>query len=138
MRGQPSLALEMARLQTPPYVSEEGAMHGLFEIRCPSRYRLLIISSGVKHGNSGVVSWEHVSASIRGKHFCPSWEEMCFVKDLFWGEEETIIQFHPPKTEYVNTHGFTLHLWKPPYDVSTPPSIEVGLKGVDGLDTKYK
>ncbi len=35
--------------------------------------------------------WEHVSITIRGNR-CPNWKEMCFIKDLFWGEEDTVIQ----------------------------------------------
>ena len=41
-----------------------------------------------------------------------SWEEMCRVKDIFWGEDECVVQFHPPKSEYVNLHPYCLHLWK--------------------------
>jgi hypothetical protein len=37
---------------------------------------------------------------------------MCFVKDLFWDEEECVVQFHPPKSKYVNHHTRCLHLWK--------------------------
>lgn len=64
--------------------------------------------------------WEHVSVTLHkmGKkklevvHRTPTWQEMCFVKDVFWGEEEEVIQFHPKKAEYVNVHDFCLHLWK--------------------------
>lgn len=40
--------------------------------------------------------WEHVSVSLSNR--CPTWEEMCMVKDIFWGEDECVIQFHPPKS----------------------------------------
>src|SRR5690349_6482303 len=33
---------------------------------------------------SGGEGWEHVSISIPSEDRCPTWEEMCFVKDLFW------------------------------------------------------
>ena len=47
---------------------------------------------------------------------------MCKVKDLFWGEEETVLQFHPRKSEYVNAHPRCLHLWKQVgVDVKLPP-----------------
>lgn len=45
-------------------------------------------------------------------------------------EEETVVQFHPPESEYVNNHLYCLHLWKPPYPVILPPSIMVGVKDV--------
>jgi len=37
---------------------------------------------------------------------------MVMVKDLFWGEDETVVQFHPKKARDVNCHPFVLHLWK--------------------------
>ena len=59
----------------------------------------------------------------------PEWDEMCFVKDLFWRDDECVVQFHPPRAEYVNYHPNCLHLWKPVgRDVQTPPSILVGPK----------
>lgn len=54
--------------------------------------------------------WKHVSVSLARR--CPTWEEMCRVKDIFWGEDECVVQFHPPKSEYVNLHPYCLHLWK--------------------------
>jgi hypothetical protein len=72
--------------------------------------------------------WEHVSVSTR--HRVPSWDEMCFVKSLFWDEEDTVIQFHPPKSEYVNQHPNCLHLWRPiNQHIILPPSWMVGPKG---------
>lgn len=55
--------------------------------------------------------WEHASASLRSR--CPTWDEMCAIKDIFWGEEEAVMQIHPPRSEYVNLHPYCLHLWKP-------------------------
>lgn len=56
--------------------------------------------------------WEHVSVSIDRKR-TPSWEQMCFVKDLFWESEACVIQYHPPLSRYVNNMEFCLHLWRP-------------------------
>ena len=39
--------------------------------------------------------WEHVSVSLPDR--CPTWEEMCFIKDLFWNSDECVVQYHPPK-----------------------------------------
>lgn len=33
-------------------------------------------------------------------------------KDIFWDEEECVVQFHPPRSQYVDTHPYCLHLWK--------------------------
>ncbi len=58
--------------------------------------------------------WEHVSVSgrLNKKDFTPNWTIMCLVKDLFWGPEDTVVQFHPQKSKYVNVHPHCLHLWR--------------------------
>ncbi len=57
------------------------------------------------------MGWEHVSVSARVR--CPTWEEMCWIKGIFWGQEDCVIQFHPPSSQYVNVHPNCLHLWRP-------------------------
>ena len=70
--------------------------------------------------------WDHVSISL--EHRCPTWEEMCYAKDLFFREEETVIQYHPPKSEYVNDHEYCLHLWRPHEDwIKLPPAVFVSV-----------
>lgn len=86
-----------------------GAMHGVFNVpRVTSRgtHFLTVIASIHEDG------WEHVSVSLRDR--CPTWEEMCLVKDLFWDAEDAVIQVHPPKSEYCNFHKYCLHLWRNP------------------------
>lgn len=69
--------------------------------------------------------WQHLSVSLR--HRCPTWSEMCKVKDLFWEPEEVVVQFHPPKSEWVNNSRFCLHLWSwRGGEMPRPPSILVG------------
>jgi len=56
---------------------------------------------------------------------------MCFVKDLFWEEEECVIQFHPPLSRYVKNHSWCLHLWKSTREaIPMPPPILVGFVGL--------
>lgn len=57
--------------------------------------------------------WKHVSVSIVDDRRTPRWETMCEVKDLFFGPEDVVIQFHPRRSEYVNAHPGCLHLWMP-------------------------
>src|SRR4051812_41162312 len=59
--------------------------------------------------------WEHVSvhASNGKKMRTPTWKEMCYIKDNFWDDEDIVMQLHPKKSEYVNCHPYTLHLWRP-------------------------
>lgn len=71
--------------------------------------------------------WEHISVSLPNR--CPNWEEMCYMKKLFWGEDECVVQYHPAKSEYVNNHPNCLHLWRPINEkLPTPPAILVGIK----------
>lgn len=88
-------------------------------------------SDGTGLPDNPEMQWEHVSISVgeKGKKQKrnPTWEEMCWIKDLFWDEEDRVVQFHPPKSEYVSMHPYTLHLWR--WSLGTfphPPSITVG------------
>lgn len=74
--------------------------------------------------------WEHVSVHCisDGKERTPTWSEMCFIKSIFWDEWDCTIQFHPAKSEYVNMHKHTLHLWRPiNATIPTPNKILVGI-----------
>jgi len=104
MRAIPLTDLEKYRASHPRLPSSQfGDDYGYFEV--PRETGLLrVISSG--NGEP----WEHVSISLEDR--TPTWEEMCFVKDLFWGPEETVIQFHPKESKYVNNMPHCLHLWK--------------------------
>lgn len=70
--------------------------------------------------------WQQVSVSLPNK--CPTWGQMSYVKKLFWGEDVEVVQFHPPKEDYINNHSFCLHLWRHKDGHKMPPSILVGLK----------
>ncbi len=75
--------------------------------------------------------WDHASMTLTNaqRERCPEWEEMCWLKNIFWGEGETVTQYHPAKSEYVNCHPFCLHLWKLQNCVlPTPPAEFVGVK----------
>lgn len=92
--------------------------NGIFNIPLPSgEVAGVVISNGD--------GWEHVSVSMKGR--CPRWQEMCYIKSLFWGDEEVVIQYHPKKSEYVNLHSNCLHLWRPvDVELPTPPALMVG------------
>lgn len=66
--------------------------------------------------------WEHVSVSPKNQKRCPTWDEMCAIKDMFFEEEEAVMQLHPAKSEYVNIHPYCLHLWRPlEREIPMPP-----------------
>lgn len=76
---------------------------GTFKIIFEGR-ELYVIAS---HGGG----WEHVSVSLENR--TPNWKEMCFIKDLFFEAEDCVIQYHPPKSNYVNINPYVLHMWRP-------------------------
>lgn len=103
--------------------------NGAFTVQSPiSDYRILVIIASDGEG------WDHVSVHAeQGRDILrtPRWDEMCFVKDLFWDPEDVVMQLHPKRSEYVNNHPNTLHLWRPNTPgvvIPTPPSILVGIK----------
>ena len=123
----------------------------------PEQYRLTngSLASDESYGNNGAfilppmianrhlfviasdgAGFEHVSVScsapVKGtKLWIPTWVEMCHIKDLFWDPEDCVVQYHPPKSEYVNCHKGTLHLWRPiGVEIPRPPAWMVGPRGV--------
>ncbi len=73
--------------------------------------------------------WEHISVSPYKKNITPTWDDMCQIKDLFFNDDEAVIQIHPPKAEYVNNVSNCLHLWRCTYkEMILPPSCLVGIK----------
>lgn len=99
----------------------KGSNFGVFRIPAALRrsYELRIIASEGE-------GWEHVSVSTAVR--CPTWDEMCYVKNLFWDDEDCVVQYHPPKADYINNHPHCLHLWRPTeVEIPRPPSILVGV-----------
>jgi hypothetical protein len=77
--------------------------------------------------SSDGMDWEHVSVSLEKR--CPTWEEMCFIKDLFWNDDEVVIQLHPAKKDYINQYNNCLHLWRPiRQSIPMPPKIMIGVQ----------
>lgn len=116
--------------------------------KVPNSYRLRthpIMGSDDSYGNNGMFivpyagltlncmasdgqGWEHVSVTINESKKPPVWEVMDHVKNLFWDSEDCVLQYHPPKSVYVNTHPNCLHLWKPiGIDIPIPEPQLVGV-----------
>lgn len=101
--------------------TEVQGNNGAFELTLKHSQKLLIIASDQ-------LGWEHVSISRRDR--CPTWEEMCQVKEIFWDDTDCVVQYHPPRSEYVNNHPYCLHLWRQSgsQTMPMPPSYMVGIK----------
>ncbi len=114
---------EQYRLATGPMGSDASlGNNGAFIIPSPfsarhTRRQLVVIASDGQ-------LWEHVSvhAEQGNQQFTPYWDEMAYAKDLFWDGEDVVMQLHPRRSEYVNMHANTLHLWRPiGVEIPTPP-----------------
>ncbi len=107
VRKQPTEAVEIGRFLSGRYSSPRFVLYGAFMVRHPNGTELKILSSD----GDDEIAWEHVSVSTEER--CPTWEEMDWVKDQFWHNGECVMQLHVPKSDHVNCHQFTLHLWRP-------------------------
>lgn len=120
---------EKFRLKKGSYATEaKDGNNGVFICKSAKFKRALrcIASDGM--------DWEHVSVSLADR--CPTWEEMCYIKSLFWGEDDLVLQYHPPKSDYVSYAEYCLHLWRPiNTEVTRPPFYLVGPKA--GGDNPY-
>jgi hypothetical protein len=113
------------------YSDESYGNNGIFRLQYEGRRGKKVWLQAIASDGEG---WEHVSVSIPNlaghpqfKGRLPIWNQMNFIKDKFWAKEDCVIQFHPPKSEYVNCHPFVLHLWRPTgVNVMTPPTWMIG------------
>jgi hypothetical protein len=108
---------EAGRVTDGPMGTKPNAGHyGSFYVPSPESGWLLalICDDGTDTEVAESLGWEHVSVNaIRRKTSrTPTWKEMAFVKDLCWDAEDVVVQYHPPKSEYVNAHPHVLHLWR--------------------------
>ncbi len=64
--------------------------------------------------------WDHVSISLARR--CPSWDEMEWIKKIFFKDDELVMQLHVPTGKHINVHPNCLHLWRPQdQEIPIPP-----------------
>lgn len=116
---KPETTPEIEEARDPAYSSKLHGFKGVFFFKHKGATLKVIASDGE--------GWDHISVSLG--HRCPSWSEMCIIKDIFFNPDEVVIQYHPAKAEYINCHPHCLHMWKPQgVDLLVPPGILVGIK----------
>jgi hypothetical protein len=104
--------------------ADQDGMNGAFQIPTPvgkMTLAMCLVCDGVGPGLAAEgLDWEHVSIHMRDmsrpikdQQRTPTWVEMCWLKELFWNQDEEVIQVHPKKSDYVNIHLHVLHLWRP-------------------------
>lgn len=118
MKKQVPQNIERYRIKIGPLASDASyGMNGAFTINYAGTELHVIISDGE--------GWDHVSVSTW--HRCPTFDELKWIKNLFWEKDETVIHFWPKESEYVNFHPYTLHLWKKQgVDYELPPKKFIG------------
>ena len=128
MRRNPTKRIEKYRIVTGPMASDKSyGANGAFFIPYKDIGLRIVASDGYGWEDSDLPGhpWEHVSVSLENR--CPKWDEMDYVKNIFWRDDETVMQFHVPRDQHINHHDFCLHLWKPiGVDIPLPPSVTVG------------
>ena len=119
---------EPARIRTGVMGSDSAACgnNGAFLLpSCEPGWMLLVIASD--DSDPVAAGWEHVSVSARARNGTrtrtPNWAEMCQVKDLFWDDEDVVMQLHPRRSVYVNNHPNVLHLWQRQPIPEPPPEL---------------
>lgn len=53
--------------------------------------------------------WLHISVSHRRR--VPTYDEICYVKRHWAGDDRKCVMVFPAKSEHVNIHPYCLHLW---------------------------
>jgi hypothetical protein len=118
------------RLHARLHSTNADGCNGIFRLSSPEPGWMLacMVSDGER--------WEHVSvhayrdARRKTTTRVPNWREMCFVKDVFWEDEDVVMQLHPRRSQYVNAHPHVLHLWRPTAaTIPEPPAVLVGPVG---------
>ena len=73
-----------------------------------------------------MVAVGNTSVSPEKSKQTPRWEEMCKIKELFFEDDETVIQYIVAKKDNINVKENCLHLWKPTNQtVPMPPKCFV-------------
>jgi hypothetical protein len=123
------------RVQVAGYRSNSGDPYGVFIVPHGSDRLYCLATDGICEDLDMPV-WEHVSITVRNRRLvqlnrCPTWEQMALVKSMFWHDDETVMQLHPPKDDHINIHPYCLHLWRPlEQTIPLPPCIFVGPKTI--------
>lgn len=114
MKPTPWLQAEPHRLHSKNLpVQHYGDPYGAFLIPGPcGRDLKCIVSSDL--------GWDHVSISLENR--CPNWQEMEFIKRVFFKDDEWAMQLHAPPSKHISVHPYCLHIWRPhDKEIPIPP-----------------
>jgi hypothetical protein len=107
MKAEIPQDVEEYRVTRGPMRSIKGfGFNGAFLIPYKTRTKTVELSVIVSDGDG----WDHVSVST--EYRCPTYNELKFIKGLFFDDAETVVHFFPKQSAHINTHPFCLHLWR--------------------------
>ena len=123
MKTKPTKFLERHRVRNGELASDESdGMNGAFVIKLhrwhPQGYATAMVVCSDRRG------WDHVSVHIETplEQRCPTWEEIDYIRKLFFRGDEWVMQLHAPADKNINEHPYTLHLWRPQNEsIPVPP-----------------
>jgi hypothetical protein len=97
---------ERWRIKTGKWASEEtDGFNGHFLVPMEGELWVCRLSDGW--------GFRHLSVSNAQNRKLPSWTVMCRLKEAFFGDEDWVVQYFPPKEQYINDCGWCFHLWQP-------------------------
>jgi len=111
-------------VKTPDAILAHPAIHQVLDRGADGLAVVLTSPRGValRAIASWGLAWDHVSVSTQSR--CPSWDEMAFVKAVFWADDECVMQLHVETDRHVNHHPYCLHLWRPQdVEIPRPPLV---------------
>ncbi len=118
MQAKPSKFLESHRVRDGQRGSDASyGNNGAFEIPLGNESLGVVASDGE--------GWDHVSVQVVGPlgSRTPSWDDMDYVRKLFFRGDEWVVQYHPPTDKHLNDHPLVLHMWRSQREtVPVPPS----------------
>lgn len=108
-------------------LSEPGISKGSFAIP-------ILLSTPPEAYLDDIYFWVTAEIEMGWEHACvipisprwPTWQEMAYIKTLFWADDEVVIQFHPVQNQIAGC----IDLWRPiDGKFPLPPSPPSGLDG---------
>ena len=86
------------------------SVYGLNSFLVPFNAAKLAVLASIDTDDNGI-KWEHVSVSLKNR--IPNWQELKFIKMIFWDPEDEVIQFFMPQSKCVKLYNNCVHLWRP-------------------------
>lgn len=99
------LPYEWRRIEGGTVNAETGRHNGNMYVN-ERRGLRVILSAAVEDDGK---RWLHLSMSLATR--LPTWSELVQAKEAFMGKESRAVQVLPPRSEWVNIHEYTLHLF---------------------------